>query len=27
VLGGLLLGAIGLLAGTIWLDRPRSGEN
>ena len=27
VVGGLLLGAIGLLAGTIWLDRPRSGEN
>jgi membrane-associated phospholipid phosphatase len=27
VLGGLLLGAIGLLAGTIWLDRPRGGEN
>jgi membrane-associated phospholipid phosphatase len=27
VLGGLLLGAIGLLAGTIWLDRPRSGQN
>src|SRR5713226_7209662 len=27
VLGGLLLGAIGLLAGTIWLDRPRAGEN
>ncbi len=26
VLGGLLLGAIGLLAGTIWLDRPL-GEN
>ena len=28
VLGGLLLGAIGLLAGIIWLDRPVStGEN
>lgn len=27
VLGGLLLGAIGLLAGTIWLDRPQGGEN
>jgi undecaprenyl-diphosphatase len=27
VLGGLLLGAIGLLAGTIWLDRPLGGEN
>jgi membrane-associated phospholipid phosphatase len=27
VLGGLLLGAIGLLAGTIWLDRPTAGEN
>ena len=25
VLGGLLLGAIGLLAGTVWLDRPRAG--
>jgi len=24
VIGGLLLGAIGLLAGTVWLDRPRS---
>jgi len=23
VIGGLLLGAIGLLAGTVWLDRPR----
>ena len=23
VVGGLLLGAIGLLAGTVWLDRPR----
>jgi undecaprenyl-diphosphatase len=23
VLGGLILGAIGLLAGTVWLDRPR----
>jgi undecaprenyl-diphosphatase len=27
VLGGLLLGAIGLLAGTIWLDRPQGSEN
>jgi membrane-associated phospholipid phosphatase len=27
VLGGLLLGAIGLLAGTIWLDRPVASEN
>jgi undecaprenyl-diphosphatase len=28
VLGGLLLGAIALLAGTVWLDRPRrTGEN
>jgi membrane-associated phospholipid phosphatase len=27
LLGGLLLGGIGLLAGTIWLDRPRAGEN
>jgi membrane-associated phospholipid phosphatase len=24
VIGGLLLGAIGLLAGTVWLDRPRT---
>ena len=23
VIGGLLLGAIGLVAGTVWLDRPR----
>ena len=23
VIGGLILGAIGLLAGTVWLDRPR----
>jgi membrane-associated phospholipid phosphatase len=23
VIGGLLLGAIALLAGTVWLDRPR----
>ena len=27
VVGGLLLGAIALLAGTIWLDRPRKAEN
>jgi undecaprenyl-diphosphatase len=27
VLGGVLLGGIGLLAGTIWLDRPLAGEN
>jgi len=27
VLGGLLLGAIGLLAGTVWLDRPRTTDN
>src|SRR5258708_30522996 len=27
VLGGLLLGAIGLLAGAILLDRPLAGEN
>jgi membrane-associated phospholipid phosphatase len=27
VIGGLLLGAIALLAGTIWLDRPVSSEN
>lgn len=24
VVGGLILGAIGLLAGTVWLDRPRA---
>jgi membrane-associated phospholipid phosphatase len=24
VVGGVILGAIGLLAGTVWLDRPRS---
>jgi membrane-associated phospholipid phosphatase len=24
VIGGLILGAIGLLAGTVWLDRPRT---
>jgi membrane-associated phospholipid phosphatase len=27
VVGGLLLGAIALLAGTVWLDRPRKPEN
>lgn len=27
VIGGLLLGAIALLAGTIWLDRPRKADN
>ncbi|HEV2141608.1 MAG TPA: phosphatase PAP2 family protein [Candidatus Dormibacteraeota bacterium] len=27
VVGGLLLGAIGMLAGTIWLDRPRTTDN
>lgn len=27
VIGGLLLGAIGLLAGTVWLDRPRRADN
>lgn len=27
VVGGLLLGAIALLAGTVWLDRPRKTEN
>lgn len=27
VIGGVLLGAIGLLAGTVWLDRPRTAEN
>jgi membrane-associated phospholipid phosphatase len=27
VIGGLILGAIGLLAGTVWLDRPRRPHN
>jgi membrane-associated phospholipid phosphatase len=27
VVGGLLLGAIALLAGTVWLDRPKKPEN
>lgn len=27
VIGGLLLGAIGMLAGTVWLDRPRTADN
>jgi len=27
VIGALLLGAIGLLAGTVWLDRPKKAEN
>jgi membrane-associated phospholipid phosphatase len=27
VIGGLLLGAIALLAGTVWLDRPRRADN
>jgi membrane-associated phospholipid phosphatase len=27
VVGGLLLGAIALLAGTVWLDRPKKVEN
>jgi len=27
VLGGLLLGAIALLAGTVWLDRPLPGTD
>jgi undecaprenyl-diphosphatase len=27
VLGALLLGAIALLAGTVWLDRPKKAEN
>jgi membrane-associated phospholipid phosphatase len=27
VIGGLLLGAIGLLAATVWLDRPRRADN
>lgn len=27
VIGGLILGAIALLAGTVWLDRPRKAEN
>jgi undecaprenyl-diphosphatase len=26
VIGGLLLGAIALIAGTIWLDRPVAGQ-
>jgi undecaprenyl-diphosphatase len=27
VIGGLLLGAIALVAGTVWLDRPRKADN
>jgi undecaprenyl-diphosphatase len=27
VVGGLLLGAIALLAGTVWLDRPITADN
>jgi len=27
VVSGLLLGAIALLAGTVWLDRPKKVEN
>jgi undecaprenyl-diphosphatase len=27
VIGGLLLGSIALLAGTVWLDRPKKAEN
>jgi undecaprenyl-diphosphatase len=27
VIGGLMLGAIALLAGTVWLDRPRKPQN
>ena len=27
VVGGLILGAIALLAGTVWLDRPRTTQN
>ncbi len=27
VIGGILLGAIGLLAATVWLDRPRKADN
>ena len=27
VIGGLVLGAIALVAGTVWLDRPRKAEN
>jgi undecaprenyl-diphosphatase len=27
VIGGLLLGAIALVAGTVWLDRPRNPQN
>jgi len=27
VLGGILLGAIGMVAATVWLDRPRHPQN
>jgi len=27
VIGGLILGSIALLAGTVWLDRPRKADN
>ena len=27
VLGGLILGGLGLLAGTVWLDRPKKPQN
>ena len=27
VIGGLLLGAIALFSGTVWLDRPRKADN
>ena len=27
VVGGLILGAIALVAGTVWLDRPRKADN
>ena len=27
VIGGILLGAIALVAATVWLDRPRMAEN
>ena len=27
VIGGVILGSIGLLAGTVWLDRPRNAQN
>jgi membrane-associated phospholipid phosphatase len=27
VIGGLLLGGIGLVSATVWLDRPRKADN